>query len=200
MTTMTANGRVPRKSLSDQLDRLDRILDVLGEGLQEAVADAVQEAVRQAVAAAVQAAVTEVLTNPELGRRLRPAPPPDVPVLEKARALAGRVAAAATAAWVRTAAATGRCWVALRARLGGARARVAGATRCLRSRVLLTAALARQFRGVLAVAACVGTVVGVGCFWAGPLVAATVSGLGGFAGALTVGAVSTLRRALTRPA
>jgi hypothetical protein len=191
---------VPRKSLSDQLDRLDRILDVLGEGLQEAVADAVQEAVRQAVAAAVHAAVTEVLTNPGLHCHLRPSPPPEVPLMEKARALAARVAAAAKAAWGRTAVACGRFWAAVRVRLGGARARVTGAVLCFRSRALLTAALAKQFRGVLAVAACVGAAVGLGCFWAGPLVAATVSGLAGFAGALAVGAVNTLRRTLARPA
>ena len=38
-TTATApatNGRAPRKQLSDQLDRLDAIIDVLADGLPEA--------------------------------------------------------------------------------------------------------------------------------------------------------------------
>jgi hypothetical protein len=61
----TTNGRA-RKTLADQLDRLDGIIDALADGLNEAVATVVE----QAVATAVQAAVTEVLTNPVLQRRL----------------------------------------------------------------------------------------------------------------------------------
>src|SRR5262245_9810386 len=73
-TTMstTTNGRA-RKSLAEQIDRLDQILDGLADSLNEAVAAAVQQAVGEAVAAAVQAAVVEVLTNPELQKRLHPA-------------------------------------------------------------------------------------------------------------------------------
>lgn len=41
--TMMANGKT-RKTLADQLDRLDRILDGLAEALNEAVADAVRSA------------------------------------------------------------------------------------------------------------------------------------------------------------
>ena len=39
MSTATANGRPQRKQLSDQLDRLDAILDVLAEGLPGAVGE-----------------------------------------------------------------------------------------------------------------------------------------------------------------
>src|SRR6185369_192245 len=52
----------PRKQLSDQLDRLDAIIDVLAEGLPEAVAQACREGARQAV----KDAVVEILTNPEI--------------------------------------------------------------------------------------------------------------------------------------
>ena len=68
----SANGRAQRKSLAEQIDRLDLILDGLADGLQEAVADAVTAA----VSVAVQAAVREVLTNPQLLERLRPEPAP----------------------------------------------------------------------------------------------------------------------------
>src|SRR5262245_50339073 len=65
MSTATANGPA-RKSLGEQIDRLDRMLDGLAEGLNDMIVTAVE----QAVTAATQAAVAEVLTNPTLQRRL----------------------------------------------------------------------------------------------------------------------------------
>src|SRR6185437_2884730 len=56
------NGRPPRKQLSEQLDRLDSIIDSLAEGLPAAVAEAAREGTR----AAVKDAIVEILTNPEL--------------------------------------------------------------------------------------------------------------------------------------
>ena len=70
MTTTLTNGR-QRKSLADQIERLDSILDGLADGLNEAVATAVKEAVR--------AVLTKVLTNPELLARLHPVQPIAVP-------------------------------------------------------------------------------------------------------------------------
>ena len=67
MSTVT-NGQI-RKSLAEQIDRLDAILDTLAEGLNGAVAGVVS----QAVTGAVEAAVVEVLTNPTLQQRLRAA-------------------------------------------------------------------------------------------------------------------------------
>ena len=85
MTTMTTNtdGRT-RKSLAEQIDRLDAILDGLSEALQGAVAAAVQEAAGRAVQEAVQAVLAEALTNPALRERAlhidsQPAPRPDSP-------------------------------------------------------------------------------------------------------------------------
>src|SRR5438270_13435973 len=69
--TATANGKPTRKQLSDQLDRLDSIIDALAEGLQGAVADACREGARQAV----RDAIIEVLTNPELRALIAPATP-----------------------------------------------------------------------------------------------------------------------------
>ena len=63
--TSTSNGS-QRKSLAQQLDRLDNIIDALAEGLNEAVADAVRQAVTVAVQQSVEAVLREVLSRPEL--------------------------------------------------------------------------------------------------------------------------------------
>lgn len=69
-TTASKNGSgtTPRKQLSDQLDRLDSVIDALDEGLKGAVADAVREA--------VQAVLVQVMTNPDLQRMMRQAAAP----------------------------------------------------------------------------------------------------------------------------
>jgi hypothetical protein len=67
-TNATSNGRLPRKSLGNQIDRLDGMLEGLSEALNESVADAVRGAVGQAVREAVVVAVREVLATPALLR------------------------------------------------------------------------------------------------------------------------------------
>ena len=62
--TMSKNGRLPRKSLADQINRLDEILDGLGQALNESVGAAVRQVVRETV----EVSVREVLCNPELLR------------------------------------------------------------------------------------------------------------------------------------
>jgi len=62
MATATAQ---PRKQLSEQLDRLDGIIDLLADGLPAAVADATRAGTRQAL--------VELLADPELIDRLRSA-------------------------------------------------------------------------------------------------------------------------------
>src|ERR1700712_3070999 len=73
MTTANGavNARAARKSLADQIDRLDGILDGLAEALNESVADAVRGVISHAVGEAVHAAVRAVLSSPDL---LRAAP------------------------------------------------------------------------------------------------------------------------------
>src|SRR5262249_42822911 len=99
MTTMT-NGRA-RKTLSDQLDRLDSILDGLSEALTESVAAAVKPAPAQAAQQAVQATLTEILPSPELltliGAARAPAPiaePVPVPAASPAPRLRDRIGSA----------------------------------------------------------------------------------------------------------
>ena len=84
MTTAngTLNARTARKSLADQIDRLDGILDGLAEALNESVADAVKDVIAETVRQAVHAAVTEVLSSPDLLRATleKHAPPPADPM------------------------------------------------------------------------------------------------------------------------
>jgi hypothetical protein len=70
--TATLNGRrEPRRSLSQELDRLDKMLDGLAEAIPGAVADSVKEAVTTAVAEAFRATLMEVAANPEIIALLR---------------------------------------------------------------------------------------------------------------------------------
>jgi len=61
--TMNPNGKTVRKSLADQIDRLDQILDGLAEGINETMTTAVQDA-REG--GRPGRPVAEVLTNAEL--------------------------------------------------------------------------------------------------------------------------------------
>jgi hypothetical protein len=83
MTTTTTTNDRPRKSLAEQLDRLDAILDGLSEALEGAVASAVQQAVSIAVKEAVQGVLTELVANPAVLAMLRgpttPTPPEGPP-------------------------------------------------------------------------------------------------------------------------
>lgn len=79
MSATLTNGT--RKSLADQLDRFDAMLDGLADAIPEAVADAVRAAVTVAVREAVQNAITEVLTNPEVLARIRAAGTPATPTV-----------------------------------------------------------------------------------------------------------------------
>ena len=96
MSATMTNGR-PRKQLSEQLDRLDLILDCLADGLNQAVADAAREGTRLAV----KDAILEILTNPELRAAVRDAaPPPAAPAGPNFWARLKAAAAAAKAAVV----------------------------------------------------------------------------------------------------
>jgi hypothetical protein len=75
-TSTISNAKPPRKQLSDQLDRLDSILDVLGEGLNGAVAEASREGTRLAV----RDAIVEILTDATLRSKLHNATAPETPV------------------------------------------------------------------------------------------------------------------------
>src|SRR5262249_48930302 len=146
MTTQT-DGRV-RKSLAEQIDRLDGILDGLSEALNESVAAAVQEAVGLAVREAVRGVIKEVLTNPDFLAAPRAAvppagaanarPQPAVPAEPARPGLLSR-AVGGVCGWVKGCAR--QAW--------GACAGVAGAVRALTAGVLGWWPLVREFRGHL---------------------------------------------------
>src|SRR6266699_4162553 len=64
------DGKARRKTLSDQLDRLDGVIDDLSDGLNQAVTHVVGQAVTTAVQQAVEGLMQTVLNNPELLRTL----------------------------------------------------------------------------------------------------------------------------------
>jgi hypothetical protein len=76
--TAVLNGQ-RRPNLSDQIDRLDKILDGLAEGLNDAVVSAVQIAVQAAVKEATESILRELFTSaavlPALAAALSPATP-----------------------------------------------------------------------------------------------------------------------------
>ena len=192
--TTTTNGR-ERKSLAEQIDRLDGILDGLAQGLEQAVVAAVQAAVGLAVREAVQAMVREVLTNPEFlkaraaavaASEATPAPAraPKPGVKERLAGLCGRLKAGVQAA---IQVVSGVCAKVL----GGAR-RIVAATR---DRVRTVA----RFKVPLLLAVGVGTTVGIGAYFAGPCVAAAAGWVAGFATSLALQAWAALRRMLTAP-
>src|SRR5947208_300575 len=96
MTQTITNGTA-RKSLANEIDRLQATVGGLGEGLREAVRDSASQAVREAVGELV----AEVLTNPDLAALLRaaqatPAQAP-TPKPSRGQGLLGRLAG-----WLRT--------------------------------------------------------------------------------------------------
>jgi hypothetical protein len=199
MTVQTdTNGRV-RKSLAEQIDRLDGILDGLAEGLNDT---AVKEAVGAAVQEAVRAVLTELLGNPDLLRMIRESLVPLIPA--EARTAQP---SAANAAGVAGSVFFSRCWA-------WTRARVLAAARCLRSwrsrvHTGLDAArvgmcvggrfVVRLWRPLL-IALGIGAVVGVAAYLLGPWLSTAAGGMAGFTTSLAVRATQALREAAGRVA
>jgi hypothetical protein len=181
-TTADTNGRA-RKSLADQIDRLDGILDGLADGLNEAVAAAVKEAVTLAVRQAVQSVVSELVTNPAVLEMLK-------------RTL---VLPAATTATTETAPSPGpqsglkRCLIGA---WNGTKSlfRKAG---CGLAFLWERIKMVRHIKAPLLLAVGVGTVSGFAAYFAGPWMAAGLGWLGGFAATLAVQAWSTFSRLLS---
>jgi hypothetical protein len=212
VTTTNQNDRTARKSLADQIDRLDAILDGLAENLNAAVVDAVASAVKDAVTVAVQeavhAAVLEVLTNAELRKRLQtPATQPSAPVVIVLANTARRCWSWLTSAFdtAKTVAkkaagkaleAVRRCVAIGRAKLGEVREQVGKKARTGWMLAVAVAALAKRFRKQLLVALVVGILVGIAFYLGGREVASVGCGLAGFVCSLATAAVNRLRRVL----
>jgi hypothetical protein len=179
----SCNGKGQKKTLADQLDRLDGIIDALANGLNETVAEVVKQAVSVAVQQAVEGLVQAVLTNPELLRglvaKVMPTATTDTEPSEPAKP--SRLAR--TWSWVR------RSCAAFQQKLGK------GLT-AVRKRLRVV----RQFKVQLLTALAVGAVAGTGVYFAGPWLAAGVSAVAGIATTLAVHAGLWFRRVLSSPA
>jgi hypothetical protein len=184
--TRELNGRVTRKSLADQIDRLDGILDGLSDALNGSVANAVKDAVGQAVHEAVREAVAAtlqaVLADPGLKAALA------------ARGPAGSEQVSLTSAPGRSIAA------GVREATKRASSHVAAAARGWLGRLMHAVKVALRVRKPLGLAVAVGVAIGLGCFLAGPVAAAAVSGLAGFTASLSASALSAIRRMLASSA
>jgi hypothetical protein len=181
MTTATAsNQQAPRKQLSDQLDRLDTILDALSEGLNGAGADAAREGTRQAL----KDAIIEIMTDPTLRARLHEASAPPAPVPAEPAPLPTKPS----------------LWARLKAKAGQALATVGrtasqlveGATRTVQMVTDMAAQGVRALQGLgslktlALVGLGVGVAVGVASFLTPHAVAVAVSGVCGAVAAAAV--------------
>ena len=185
MTTANGslNARTARKSLADQIDRLDGILDGLAEALNESVADAVKDVIAETVRQAVHAAVTEVLSSPDLLRATleKHAPPPANPMPptpeRKPPTLKENVARIGNRLGekVKQAASLARKSLKAAARRAGTALAVAP---------LVIRAVAQKvwdFRKPCAVAVGVGVAFGAACYLGGQLFSSVANGLSGTA-------------------
>jgi hypothetical protein len=176
MQTVLTNSKV-RKSLSEQIDRLDKILDGLAEALNGAVADAVTQAVGQAVKEAVQTVLTEVLSNPDLRAQLQGsavapiAPGTDPAIRSTGTSLVDRVAqsAAHLANW---------CTARLHA-LGQVGRRAMQQVGRVATDLVARVQSLRLFVRPLAAALLLGVSTGIAAYCAGPWLAGVVGGAGG---------------------
>ncbi len=182
MSDATINNGRQRKQLSEQLDRLDVILDGLADALNQSVADAVRDVVGAVVKDAVTTTIREVLGNPDLLRAAlakhgqfpheQPAQVPQRRTLGGAlKALCRKAREAASA----TGKALGSAW-------SWALGKLAAVATATKKAIALACMCPRT--SVAALAA--GVVTGVAVYYAGPVVAGVLCGLGS-AAATTAG-------------
>jgi hypothetical protein len=196
-TTTTINGK-QRRSLAEQIDRLDGILDGLADALNESVATAVKDAVTLAVREAVQAVLTELLANPAVRELLQGGPPPaDDPAAPPAGQPAGsswgRAVASRLGRWAR--AAVRAASAPLRVAAGAGELAVQAGRRCLGWCRARLGPLRRLALPLLA-AAGIGALAAVAVYHTGPWLVATAAGLGGSTAALAAQVLAGLRSLL----
>jgi hypothetical protein len=185
-TTTNTNGRA-RKSLAEQIDRLDSILDGLAEALQGAVAETVTEAVGLAVKEAVRCVLAEVLSSPEFLERLRQVAASSNP----APVMAAPRKQEPFRRWF------GRATTWALERMGNLRQTIASAASFIGRSISRAGRYVQAllpFRRQLLLSAAVGTLAGIAAYHSTPMLAAAAAWVGGFATALTVQAAVLLRR------
>jgi hypothetical protein len=180
--TATRNGSPQRKQLSDQLDRLDGIIDTLADGLSEAVSDAV----KKGTANALQQILLDAVSNPATRELLRQT---FAPVATNSASV--ETASVTDASPTRKASFLARCKgiVVNAARKVAAwpRKLVAGSKKLARKAKVLTRRLnvAWQLKKAAVVGLGIGAVVTAVSLWSHPL-ASMLSGIGAAATAFAV--------------
>ena len=172
----TANGRLPRKNLSDQLDRLDRILDGLDGALAGAITEAVKDAVSTSVAEAVRVTLIEIVTNPDVIALLRGG---SLAAFQASREASPKVAARVTvvdrvrqgvsAAWKWSLRKLKAIGLAIMSRARSIRAGVVGTVRSVN--------MVWRLKRPLLIALGVGSVMGAVAYASSPWMAAILSGI-----------------------
>ena len=189
----TTPSRPQRKQLSDQLDRMDSIVDALAEGLPEAVAAACKEGAREAL----KEAIIEIVTNPEIralltNMRAEPMPAIPAPAPEAPRKPSR--------------------WERFKAKIATMRDAVCNRVKQLKDKVVDRINLVGQtvnavsmaageiipVRRMLVTAVVVGLVVGIACLLTPQKVAATVSAVTSASTAIAVQFGIWLKRAVQR--
>jgi hypothetical protein len=193
--TTDTNGRV-RKSLSDQIDRLDGILDGLAEGLNDAIVTAVKEAMGAAVQEAVRAVLTELLTNPELLHTIRESLAPHLAADTRTALPGGAEPPGAPVSSLHD-----KCRTWLRARLLSGKVRLSAwfgrlrtGLRAARTGVCAGGRFVGRLWRPLLIAVGIGGIVGVGAYLLGPWLSTAAGGLAGFTTSVAVQARMALRR------
>jgi hypothetical protein len=187
--TMIANGK-PRKQLSDQLDRMDAlmerqdsILDALSEGLNEAVQDAARQGVRDAVKAAVIEMLTDSALRAELHKATAPATDAKPTFWQRVKAKVQQVA-------TRVKAATSTVRERVKKKIE--------AVKGVASDAAAPAWLAWRLRKVALVGLGIGLVVAAVCYAASHGFAAAISGLGAATTAVAIQGVLWVRKTVRR--
>ena len=172
----TANGRIPRKNLSDQLDRLDRILDGLDGALAGAITEAVKDAVSTSVAEAVRVTLIEIVTNPDVIALFRggiPAAPQATsesnPKVPSRVTLVDRIRQGISTAWKWSLTKVKAVGQAITSRARNIRAGVVGGVRKIN--------MIWRLKRPLLIALGVGSVMGTVAYASSPWMAAVLSGI-----------------------
>jgi len=195
----TLNGR-DRKTLAQQLDRMDSMLDGLAEGLNEAVAAAAAAGMKEVVCIAVQQAVrttlTELLSNPDVRQHVAvESPRKTTGYVAWAKAGWNWLANVAKWAWTTSVSRGGPTIenareVAVQVVASAKEKTVEGCTRVVRAAqrgwmmAQFVAALTKRYRFQVAAAIAVGAAFGLVGWWGGREIAAFGCGVSGFTGSL----------------
>jgi len=165
--TLLNHAGTQRKSLNDQINRLDNILDGLADALNESVAAAVKTAVAEVMTTAIETAVKEALATQAARTPVAVVTPPTRTIRDVLRELGSAIRAAVTSAGTYLSHSWTRCVAAVKART----MQVWAATKTV-------ARTCVEYYQVATTAVAVGGIAATASYWGGPEIAAAVAGIG----------------------